>query len=34
MKIDNSSIESVEGLKNLGTMLTDKNSFRNKLRKD
>jgi hypothetical protein len=33
MKTDNSSIERVEGLQNWGTMLADRNSFRNKLRK-
>ena len=34
MKIDNSSIERVEEFKYLGTTLTNKNSFRKKLRAD
>jgi hypothetical protein len=34
VKIDNSSIEKVEEFKYLGTMLTDQNSIRKKLRAD
>jgi hypothetical protein len=34
METDNSSIESVEDFKDLGTTLTDENSFRKKLRAD